>query len=1205
MTTRSIPKWFIRSLEGNFGQAYHIFLEFKIPSGRQVDALILSSKGAHCLEVKNKRYVEAKVNGAWRYRLRETGEIVNDNEHENPYQQATNTAKSFQEWMSKPEQVKAVFSGPSEDPRLKRVSRSNLLEHLKVFPAVVIPDRSIAKLEVDIWCRLFQGEVTPRDLERKNWKERFRLSVEEIQRIAKQLGLKEAFCAQSPSRAARIRVSPGFDHQQYSEDLIAEIDGHDFLLDHYVPNRLRRPSSLLDDPPTLVPPDTQHLLDALIPGKRFVIQAAGGLGKSTLCHFLCREFAKRRIKDPAVAPLPVLIQLRAYRSLAGGLRQLFRNAILPQRLADEIIEEVFRFRKILWCFDGLNEAPHEEKEGICREISLLSKENPWSIIVVTSRASGLPEGFTARFTTCDLEPFSDDQIDSYLSKTGSALAVPEDRRAALYEILRSPLILFLWMKQGGFKVDSGYNIGQLYQKVSLRLLTRELEKRKDSSSPDIYLADLRELASHLGQRTRNHKHELFKSEAVEIIRNHRIEDKLERGYQILETLLATSMVREDERRETISFLHPSFQSFFLASSLLRQPYEEFEEFVNSHTGSTYLVFRPGFWHSVVSGNAEVHECLKFILAIGDQARDSRKYDLLLKRMFEAEPLLLKECFGLLERNEAIARLRDALRFEMDLKEEVQFAFWDRCETWMWKDHEPLGFYPVESTTSNFRALAFWRTLAADEAAFELVKSLKLHELAPEMLAYFCRTMQRGKLPDIEYLDQDDLGGWGQNRFKELLRMCKPDQIATVLLDILETGSPYQKQNAALIFNWHVLKGFGPGMDMLRMQLYDSDGRWSRELTLSDPPPHEIKCGPNQQVVRYDVLDNQPSSLGPECCYYLQYKSWPTHASLGEEVGLILYLVLGIPESRPASSLEGILRALQIFRSVLVTEPLQRAFSSADVALNRDGRICQRWAKWVLCSGYDVGEAQFEEATEKAVDQYLDERSEDMKRYAPYHIQDFFGGDLAAQVRETESQEGRMWISYLSMLEDLRTELHREYLKGRADKDAEEIVRIISQLQEERMHSTRSIDLRNQVLQSGGEQLLRVMNEQTLSFLPLKRDELIAKFFEGFCGFDDSEEIPDLERIAVEWSFFELPKLICRLRAELVSQLSDPIQQIDAATAVARLYLEGLWTQEQAFWQKTLEKVWDEKNHIWELKSSARDELVGSEEAERALSKNPD
>ena len=63
-----------------------------------------------------------------------------------------------------------------------------------------------------------------------------------------------------------------------------------------------------------------------------------------------------------------------------------------------------------------------------------------------------------------------------------------------------------------------------------------------------------------------------------------------------------------------------------ASSLLRQPYEEFEEFVNSHTGSTYLVFRPGFWHSVVSGNAEVHECLKFILAIGDQARDSRKYD---------------------------------------------------------------------------------------------------------------------------------------------------------------------------------------------------------------------------------------------------------------------------------------------------------------------------------------------------------------------------------------------------------------------------------------------------------------------------------------------------------------------------------------------------------------------------------------------------
>ncbi len=169
---------------------------------------------------------------------------------------------------------------------------------------------------------------------------------------------------------------------------------------------------------------------------------------------------------------------------------------------------------------------------------------------------------------------------------------------------------------------------------------------------------------------------------------------------------------------------------------------------------------------------------------------------------------------------------------------------------------------------------------------------------------------RGKLPDIEYLDQDDLGGWGQNRFKELLRMCKPDQIATVLLDILETGSPYQKQNAALIFNWHVLKGFGPGMDMLRMQLYDSDGRWSRELTLSDPPPHEIKCGPNQQVVRYDVLDNQPSSLGPECCYYLQYKSWPTHASLGEEVGLILYLVLGIPESRPASSLEGILRALK-------------------------------------------------------------------------------------------------------------------------------------------------------------------------------------------------------------------------------------------------------------------------------------------------------
>jgi len=71
-------------MDEHFDQAFHVFVEFKTSSGRQVDFLVLTKFGAYFLEEKGKPYREIKVNGHWLYWDSMTGNLVPESGEENP-----------------------------------------------------------------------------------------------------------------------------------------------------------------------------------------------------------------------------------------------------------------------------------------------------------------------------------------------------------------------------------------------------------------------------------------------------------------------------------------------------------------------------------------------------------------------------------------------------------------------------------------------------------------------------------------------------------------------------------------------------------------------------------------------------------------------------------------------------------------------------------------------------------------------------------------------------------------------------------------------------------------------------------------------------------------------------------------------------------------------------------------------------------------
>ena len=136
---RYILDWF----DQNLNDEYNVFIEFKIPNGRQIDLFIISKFGGWLLEEKGHDFVEISINGPWKFKT-PSGKVRNffhtlGTGKENPNQQAINSANSLSDWLK----VNGIIE----------------LNGKSIFPCVVFPDSSstIMKSELDKWCYFSKG----------------------------------------------------------------------------------------------------------------------------------------------------------------------------------------------------------------------------------------------------------------------------------------------------------------------------------------------------------------------------------------------------------------------------------------------------------------------------------------------------------------------------------------------------------------------------------------------------------------------------------------------------------------------------------------------------------------------------------------------------------------------------------------------------------------------------------------------------------------------------------------------------------------------------------------------------------------------------------------------------------------------------------------------------------------------------------------
>ncbi len=192
-----------------------------------------------------------------------------------------------------------------------------------------------------------------------------------------------------------------------------------------------------------------ELLDRLREGSLFLLEGAGGIGKTRL---LCRlwEAGTKRYSPGAAAVL--YVSLKEYQS-AGEEPAYIRKAILGRLSArkgkDEVrqmtreLEKLFASRTngcagVILLLDGLNEAG-DRRRLLLKEIEDLGAM-PGVSILIADRTAEVKKYALKRFLSAKLLPLEEEAVRENLESAG--IAFPEN--AKLRELLTNPMMLGLY-----------------------------------------------------------------------------------------------------------------------------------------------------------------------------------------------------------------------------------------------------------------------------------------------------------------------------------------------------------------------------------------------------------------------------------------------------------------------------------------------------------------------------------------------------------------------------------------------------------------------------------------------------------------------------------------------------------------------------------------------------------------------------------------
>ena len=128
--------------------------------------------------------------------------------------------------------------------------------------------------------------------------------------------------------------------------------------------------------------------------RRVLIEGQPGIGKTTYCHKIAYDWAKKRKRGDSF-PDVILVLLLKCRDINSGLWESIDDQLLPREVNEEDKERFFTFirdhqSKVLLVLDGLDELPSSQL-SIYKDI-IQGRDLPESYFVVTARHEVVNDG---------------------------------------------------------------------------------------------------------------------------------------------------------------------------------------------------------------------------------------------------------------------------------------------------------------------------------------------------------------------------------------------------------------------------------------------------------------------------------------------------------------------------------------------------------------------------------------------------------------------------------------------------------------------------------------------------------------------------------------------------------------------------------------------------------------------------------------------
>ncbi|XP_067025430.1 protein NLRC3-like [Acropora muricata] len=297
--------------------------------------------------------------------------------------------------------------------------------------------------------------------------------------------------------------------------------------------------------------------------RRVLIEGQPGMGKTTYCHKIAFDWAKKR-KGGESFPDVILVLLLKCRDINGGLWEAIDDQLLPREVNEEEKERFFTFirhhqSKVLVVLDGLDELPRSQL-SIYTDI-IQGRVLPESYIVVTARHEVGVKVRECCHTLLEVEGFTEtdakDFILRYFKEEDLAIKLLDKLNSdrTLQGLTRNPLntaLLCLLCEEYEGKFPESRTL--LYLEIVECVLRRYRRKMKlpetNEDLLEVYKCELKQLGSI----------------AMEGLHNDSMyfDESAFKGFSSL-GLLSVEAGRSKRRpSRSYGFLHKSFQEFFAA-----------------------------------------------------------------------------------------------------------------------------------------------------------------------------------------------------------------------------------------------------------------------------------------------------------------------------------------------------------------------------------------------------------------------------------------------------------------------------------------------------------------------------------------------------------------------------------------------------------------------------------------------------------------